>query len=150
MNLREQGYTDVGNFGKRQHPDFYLDYLLDLHCRVNVDSIGSMVARTVDGTHCRTLPRSRPTNGARCTGGSNIGCVGRKGAHRTWFTLSAIWPAHPCIALAVGDHATSRLRVRVHRAVYTVCAIGTVFTRVTHHGIRWRGSNRIWRGSSMR
>ena len=32
--------------------DSYLDYLLDLDCSVDVDSIGSVVARAVDGTHC--------------------------------------------------------------------------------------------------
>ena len=125
------GLQGCGNFWKRQQRDSYLDYLLDLDCSVDVDSISSVVARAVDGTHCWTLPRSRPTNGARCTGGITIGCIGRKGAHRTWFTLSAIWPAHPCSALAVCDHATSRLRVRAHRAVQTVCTSGTVFARFT-------------------
>ena len=41
----------MGIFEKRQS-DSYLDYRLDLNGRVDVDSIGSVVARTVDGTHC--------------------------------------------------------------------------------------------------
>jgi len=46
------GLQGCGNFWKRQQRDSYLDYLLDLDCSVDVDSIGSVVARAVDGTHC--------------------------------------------------------------------------------------------------